>query len=335
MEKGCVVMQARRWVALGLGVFILLISLITKFAFSSTDEAGGGLLDEYEKEVVRDGKMTGHIALLEVKGTILDTEETFFGGTTYDHKMFLNMLDDAMEDNDVKGILVSVDTPGGGVLESAEIHTAITKAQEQYDKPVYISMGNTTASGGYYLAASADKIFAYPQTITGSIGVIMSTMNVSGLLDELGIEEKVYKSGEHKDIMSPTRPATEADDDILQTIVDEYYEEFVRVVAEGRDFSVEQARSLSDGRIYTGKQAVEVGLVDELGSLDDTIEQMREDIGAYQVFAYNQTYGFGSLFGVKAPRIFNNNLDQQVLEGVFDDRYPRAFYLLHHPEVTR
>ncbi|BCR05419.1 multidrug transporter [Desulfuromonas versatilis] len=174
------------------------------------------------------------------------------------------------EDSSVKAIVLRIDSPGGGVGPSQEIYEEVRKANEI--KPVVASMGSVAASGGYYVAAPARSILANPGTITGSIGVIMEFTNFQELLEKIGLKSQVVKSGEHKDIGSPVRPMSEADRAILQSLIDDVHAQFVSAVAEGRQMTTEEVAPLADGRIFTGRQALEQGLVDELGNLQDAID---------------------------------------------------------------
>lgn len=169
----------------------------------------------------------------------------------------------------IKGIVLRVDSPGGGVGPSQEIYEEIKKTVAV--KPVVVSMGSVAASGGYYVSAPVNRIFANPGTITGSIGVIMEFTNVQELFGKIGLKNQVIKSGEHKDIGSPVRPMTDSDRQILQSLIDDTQQQFVAAVAEGRKMSVADVEPLADGRVFTGRQALAVGLVDELGNLQDAI----------------------------------------------------------------
>ncbi len=173
------------------------------------------------------------------------------------------------EDSSIKAVVLRVDSPGGGVGPSQEIYTEIKKLAAE--KPVVVSMGSVAASGGYYIAAPAARILANPGTITGSIGVIMEFTNVKELLDKIGLSNQVVKSGQHKDIGSPIRPMTDADRKILQSMIDDVHLQFITAIAEGRSLDMDKVRQLADGRIYSGRQALEVGLVDQLGNLQDAI----------------------------------------------------------------
>jgi protease-4 len=173
------------------------------------------------------------------------------------------------EDASVKAVVLRVDSPGGGVGPSQEIYEEVNKLAAV--KPVVVSMGSVAASGGYYISVPAGKILANPGTITGSIGVIMEFTNISELLDKIGLSNQVVKSGLHKDIGSPIRPMTEADREILQSMIDDVHLQFITAVSEGRGLDLDKVRQLADGRIYSGRQALEAGLVDQLGNLQDAI----------------------------------------------------------------
>ncbi|MCY7985939.1 signal peptide peptidase SppA, partial [Bacillus inaquosorum] len=195
----------------------------------------------------------------------------------YNHRTFLKNLERAKDDKAVKGIVLKVNSPGGGVYESAEIHKKLEEIKKETKKPIYVSMGSMAASGGYYISTAADKIFATPETLTGSLGVIMESVNYSKLADNLGISFETIKSGAHKDIMSPSREMTKEEKNIMQSMVDNSYEGFVDVISEGRGMSKAEVKKIADGRVYDGRQAKKLNLVDELGFYDDTISAMKKD----------------------------------------------------------
>jgi len=180
------------------------------------------------------------------------------------------------EHNDkVKAIIVRVDSPGGSVGPSQEIYSELLRLRDI--KPVVVSMGSLAASGGYYIAAGAKYIFANPGTITGSIGVIIQTTYLKELMKTIKITPKTYKSGKHKDILSPFRESTESDDNIINTMITDVYEQFLDAIAVGRNLDKEQVRPIADGRILTGKQALDNKLVDELGSFNDAIRYVAKN----------------------------------------------------------
>ncbi|APG27113.1 multidrug transporter [Syntrophotalea acetylenivorans] len=212
------------------------------------------------------GKMSGrssHFVLGEKVGYV-----TITGAITSSEKI-IEQIDNFKEDSSVKAIVLRVNSPGGGVSPSQEIYDEV-KATAAV-KPVVVSMGSVAASGGYYIAAPAQRILANPGTITGSIGVIMQFTNVEELLGKVGLKSQVVKSGKHKDIGSPVRPMSGADREILQSLIDDVYSQFVQAVAESRKMEIDKVRQLADGRIFTGRQAFEAGLVDELGGYRDAI----------------------------------------------------------------
>lgn len=253
--------------------------------------------NELTETVLAEGDTENRILQISLDGTIASTSSSgLFSSESYDHQAFLEQLRQAQEDPTIKGILFEVNSPGGGVYESAEIAREIKKIKE-LGIPIYVSMTNMAASGGYYVSAAADKIYATEETVTGSIGVIMSSVNYSGLMEKLGIDDTTYKSGALKDAGSSTRPVTDADKEVLQGFVDSAYGRFVKVVAEGRQMSEDEVIKLADGRIYDGEQALAVGLIDALGYPDEALEALRTDkeLTSAQLFSYNkQTTGFAS-----------------------------------------
>lgn len=220
------------------------------------------------------GKMSGrssHFVLGDKVGYV-----TIAGAITSSEKI-IDQIDNFKEDSSVKAIVLRVNSPGGGVSPSQEIHDEVKAAAAV--KPVVVSMGSVAASGGYYIAAPAQRILANPGTITGSIGVIMQFTNVEELLGKVGLKSQVVKSGKHKDIGSPVRPMSSADRQILQSLIDDVYTQFIQAVAEARQMDIDKVRQLADGRIFTGRQAFEAGLVDELGGYRDAIRVAAELAG--------------------------------------------------------
>ncbi|HDH34619.1 MAG TPA: signal peptide peptidase SppA [Nitrospirae bacterium] len=197
------------------------------------------------------------VAVVRVSGIILDSTSV------------IEELKEYSNDRSVKAIVLRVDSPGGGVAPSQEIYEEILKIKEK--KKVVVSMGSVAASGGYYISAPADVIVANAGTLTGSIGVIMEIPNVSGLMEKIGVETQVVKSGRHKDMASVFKSLTPEEKEILQTVLDDVHDQFIEAVSEARGMEYEVVRKLSDGRIFTGRMAKELGLVDELGNLEDAI----------------------------------------------------------------
>jgi len=207
------------------------------------------------------------IALIRVEGVILDSQET------------VGELKRFSENPYVKAIVLRIDSPGGGVVPSQEIYDEVKRIRAKNNKAVIASLGSVAASGGYYIAAATDRIVANPGTLTGSIGVIMETANVEGLLQKIGVEGVVIKSGKYKDVGSPLRKMTEEERALLQNVMDDVHAQFIEAVAEGRAIEFTDAQALADGRIFTGRQAKDVQLVDEIGDLEDAIQLAADVVG--------------------------------------------------------
>ena len=213
----------------------------------------------------------GKVAVIRLSGIIADSSQQGLlttGGIS--PKQVRDYLSKAESDGGIKAVVLRIDSPGGSAAASQEIASEVRHFKEVTGKPVVISMGDVAASGGYYISAYADKIVANPSTLTGSIDVISHFIYIEGLLEKLGLELETIKTGKHKDM--GTRPLTEEQRQIMQDITDDLYEQFVTAVAEGRELPVAEVRQLATGQLYTGGQALNLGLVDNLGGLDTAIE---------------------------------------------------------------
>jgi protease IV len=197
------------------------------------------------------------VAVIEIRGVIIDPQPV------------VEKLVKLRKNEKVKAIVLRIDSPGGAVGPAQEIYAEVRKVQKE--KKVLVSVGSVAASGGYYIACGADKIMANPGSITGSIGVIVESLNVEELLNKLGLKSVVVKSGKVKDMGSPFRPMTDEEKKLLQGVLDSVHDQFIRAVAEGRNLPLEKVRELADGRIFSGEQARALGLVDELGNFEDAI----------------------------------------------------------------
>ena len=237
----------KRSLLIGLIVFGVLALVFFVWVYSTTVLT--------ESPVLADDR----IALVRIEGVILDSKDT------------IDELKRYRQNPAIKAILIRIDSPGGAVVPSQEIYEEVKRARGDGKKKVVSSMGTLAASGGYYIASATDKIVANPGTLTGSIGVIMDLANVEGLMKKVGVESIVIKSGAHKDLASPFRKMGEEERKILQNVLDDVHEQFIEAVSAGRGMSIEKVRSLADGRIFTGRQAKGIGLVDELGDLQDAI----------------------------------------------------------------
>lgn len=206
------------------------------------------------------------IARLEIKGAI--------AGQT--RKYVLDALK-TIEEKGYPALLLRIDSPGGTVVDSHEIYSALTALRDKLK--IVASFGNISASGGVYIGMGAEHIMANPGTITGSIGVILRGNNLERLLDKVGVSFKVIKSGPYKDILAFDRELTESERQILQDLIDSSYSQFVNIVAAGRDLEIETVKQFADGRVFTGQQALELGLVDRLGTEEDARRWAAELVG--------------------------------------------------------
>ena len=186
---------------------------------------------------------------------------------------------DAAADSSVKALVLHINSPGGSVTAAEEVGRELERFKETTKKPIVTSMGDQAASAAYWLASYSDVIYANSSTLTGSIGVYMPYMNVEDLYKKIGVYTGKIKSGPHKDILSPDREMTAEEREILQGIVNQLYDEFIAVVANGRKMDTAVVRALADGRVYTGKQAQQLGLVDEIGNYYDALEAAGKLIG--------------------------------------------------------
>ncbi len=216
-----------------------------------------------------DFSMEDRVGVIRIEGVILDAQAT------------ITELKRFAENPSVKAIVLRIDSPGGGVVPSQEIHDAVQRVRSKNNKAVIASMGTVAASGGYYIAVATDRIMANSGTLTGSIGVIMEMANVEGLLKKIGVEGVVIKSGRYKDVGSPLRKMSNEERALLQSVMDDVHQQFIEAVAEGRGLDLAVVQALADGRIFTGRQAKASKLVDELGDLDDAI-QLAADVAGIE-----------------------------------------------------
>lgn len=236
-----------------------------------------------ENVLVREGPWArDRIALVEVDGLLQNARPNSLMGIPGENpvSLFKEKLDRAAADSRVRGVVVRINSPGGGVTASDMMYTELKQFRERTGKPVVACLLDVAASGGYYIACAADRIYAHPTSVTGSIGVIMFAPEFSGTMDKLGIRANVIKSGALKDAGSLFREMEPADREVFERIVAQMYNRFVSVVAAARpELDETQVRKLADGRVYLGQEAQALGLVDETGTLDDAIRAVRVAAG--------------------------------------------------------
>lgn len=229
-------------------------------------------------EAARNPGGKADIALLEVYGQIADSAAgggPLRSATGTNANALIRQIRQARED-DVKAILLLINSPGGTAAASQAIYDELMRVRKETKTTIVAAMGDVAASGGYFVASAADHIVANPASVTGSIGVIVRTQNLSPLLDKIGVESGSIQSGPYKDILSPFRDTTTPEREIIQGVVMESYEQFLKAIVAGRGISLDQLRPLADGRIFTGSQALEVKLVDSLGNLHTALDKTAE-----------------------------------------------------------
>ncbi|MBI4858822.1 MAG: signal peptide peptidase SppA [Candidatus Riflebacteria bacterium] len=261
-------------------IVLLLVALAQALSIPGVSGAQGlldllGAKQPAVEEVVVSGPATeqNKVLLVQIKGLIMGQVEGVVVERPGSPERLRWQLEKAIKDTWVKGLLVEIESPGGEVTASDVMYHAL-KDSRSYHKRVVALLGSVAASGGYYVAAGADQIVAHPTTITGSIGVLMHAMNVTSLLDKLGMKVAAIKSVSTplKDMMSPLREMTPEERKLLEGVIDELYDRFVGIVADSRKLTREQAKKVADGRIFTARQALELKLIDEIGYRDDAFK---------------------------------------------------------------
>jgi len=236
------------WLLLGGGALVLLAVIVIAVALTiGSDEAA-------------DFPFSDRIQVVDVEGELLQS------------RPILEQLKRYEDSNSVKAILLNIDSPGGGVAASQEIYTEIKRLREKKDKTIVAYLSSTGASGAYYIACAANKIVANPGTIVGSIGVIAEWVNYAELFEWAKLKDVVFKTGEFKDTGSASRPVTENERKYFQALIDDMYVQFVEAVAAGRKLDLQEVRAMADGRVFTGRDARERKLIDEMGNFQDAVD---------------------------------------------------------------
>ena len=315
------------------GLLVLILATIGLVLVVGSGEGGGGVAaspETFEEEYVS-GEGSDEVAVIPVEGVISSADSGVAGAVpATSPEGMRDALMQAEEDDDVKAVVLEINSPGGGVTESERMYQDILDFKESSDKPVLASMGATAASGGYYIATAADEILAGETTLTGSLGVILQLPNLTEAADKIGFEQNIVKSGKFKDMGSQFRDITPEEREIFQEIVDENYDEFVEVIVEGRDLPEERVRELADGRIYSGKQAEELNLVDSVGDLEEAAKNAREraDVGEATVVRYVQTPdGLGGLLRARLAPQKPETVQVMEAVGVSLKAEPQYLYL--------
>ena len=296
----------------------VLVNAISSIMTNAATGSMSGMFDTfgYDMPMTED-----FVAVIPIEGTIqasgTETDGYYYG--SYDHSYLMTYVDTLMEMENNVGIVLDIDTPGGTVYESDELYLKLMEYKETTGRPIYTYMNSYCCSGGYYIASASDEIYANRNTWTGSIGVIISTYNYAGLFEKIGVEEITIVSGDNKAMGHSGQAMTEEQRAIYQGLVDEAYEQFVGVVAEGRNMSESQVKALADGRVYTASQAVDNGLVDDIMGREDFFQYISECFSEDTVIYEPEvtTSYFASLFG--AMEETKEKSDLEVLQELMEE----------------
>ena len=273
--KGCAILEQYETRKRRKGIKIIGGILLISFMLGIFLSAGGSSTPSEE-----------YLAVLHIEGTMSEND-----GYTYDQQYLLDSVEELIQDKYNQGLLLCIDTPGGAVYQIDELYLKLMEYKENTGRPIYAAVESYAASGGYYVACAADKIYANRNAITGSIGVIMGEfIDVSGLLDQLGVDVSYVSTGANKAMGSSFAPLTEEQRAIYQAICDESYERFVAIISESRNMEEAAVRNLADGRIYTANQAVQNGMIDGIESFEDTLNRMKTDLGNADMEVWTYQY---------------------------------------------
>jgi len=304
-NRGCL------WWGIGVGIFIffiggglLVVAMIASF-ISSIEGGGAFSTASSSQTMIREDYISGNsnasnkIAVIDIRGIITNALSSW-GASVANSDFICAQIEKAQNDPNVKAIILRLDTPGGEVTAADKIYHAIYKLRQKTQKPVISSMGSVAASGGVYVAVASDYIIANKLTTTGSIGVIAHGYNYSELFKKIGVKAEVYKSGPMKDLLNGARPRTPEEVAIMNEFIGEVYTQFVEIVAKGRpNLTENQIRNtpIGDGRFYSGRKALEYGLIDQLGYFEDAVSKAvaMTSLKEYKVVSYQPLTGLASI----------------------------------------
>lgn len=304
-----------------MGLFVVKGALTTQAEDGSTKKL---------TETVIGGTGTDKILIIPLKGVITSqSPKKLFQETPSIVDSVIKQLKQARDDNDIKAVILEINSPGGGITASDIIYKKVLEFKEETNKKVIVYMQDVAASGAYYISAAADKIVSHPTTITGSIGVIMPLINIANLAEKYGIEDNSIKSGDMKSIGSPLKKMSDDERKVLHDIVDEMYTRFLNIIAVGRNMKIEDVRKLADGRIYTGKQALDNGLVDQLGYIEDAITLAKEMTGLKEakIIKYKRRFNLAEIFTGSMDNLFGNRTINFSICASADNNTPGFMYL--------
>ena len=323
--------NSKKWLAIGLAILLFVASsLVSSKSKDVASEESQKMANKYfedylsgiaNKDVIEGSNESEKIAVLSYEGAIGD-------GPVYES--FMESLEDVRDDDSVKGVIMKVNSPGGAVYNSEQVHNKIKQIQDEKKIPFYTVMETMAASGGYYISAPTDRIYASNETLTGSIGVIMSSMSFEGLFEKYGIKQQNITTGKMKDAGSIGRDMDKDEKKYFEDLINSSFDRFVKVVSQGRSMKEDEVRKLADGRVYDGAQAKENGLVDKIGNFEIALKDMKEEykLDDPQVYEYSsEMNSFAKLFS-KAETLIDKNSqsDLAILKEFMEKDGPKPMY---------
>ncbi|MFH0887655.1 MAG: signal peptide peptidase SppA [Planctomycetota bacterium] len=321
-------------IALALSVLlnVILFIMVTSKIFSSASFSNINSDKRYNEQFINGNEWSGNkILSIPVNGIIMSVIDGGMWGSRIDPvQMVVDSLEKAETDNNVKAIILEINSPGGSVTASDNIHTALKRFKNKRPNiPIVAYLGEVAASGGYYIAMPSNRIVVHPTSVTGSIGVIAKITNIEGLFQKIGLKEEAIKSADKKDMLSSTRTMTKEERAIIQGIIDELYQRFVDIVVAGRpNLTKEKVLELADGRIYTGEQAVKNGLADKTGDREDAFESAKQlaNISEAKVIQYKKKYNIFQMFEMSAVTQ-TSNIVSDLKNIILEKNTPKLLYL--------
>ncbi len=325
------------WISTSMAIFFFLCCVVLFISLMGLFVVKGTLTTQAEDEstkklaeTVIGGTGADKILIIPLKGVITgQSTKKLFQDAPSIVESIKQQLEQAQDDNDVKAVILEINSPGGGITASDIIYNEVLEFKEKTNKKVIVCMQDVAASGAYYISAAADKIISHPTTITGSIGVIMPLINIANLIEKYGIEDNSIKSGDMKSIGSPFNKMSDDERKVLNDIVDEMYTRFLNIIAVGRNMEIEDVRKLADGRIYTGNQALDNGLVDQLGYIEDAITLAKDITGLKEarIIKYKRMFNLAEIFAGSMDNLFGNRTIKFGIYTSTDDDFPGFMYL--------
>ncbi len=325
------------WISTSMAIFFFLCCVVLFISLMGLFVVKGALTTQAEDEstkklaeTVIGGTGADKILIIPLKGVITgQSTKKLFQDAPSIVESIKQQLEQAQDDNDVKAVILEINSPGGGITASDIIYNEVLEFKEKTNKKVIVCMQDVAASGAYYISAAADKIISHPTTVTGSIGVIMPLINIANLVEKYGIEDNSIKSGDMKSIGSPFNKMSDDERKVLNDIVDEMYTRFLNIIAVGRNMEIEDVRKLADGRIYTGNQALDNGLVDQLGYIEDAITLAKDITGLKEarIIKYKRMFNLAEIFEGSMNNLFGNRTIKFSLHASVDNDFPGFMYL--------